>query len=177
MGSDAHISERAEGLREAFDRSFVGVQHYDPVETEDFLAISAGGDSFMLRLGAIKGFFADKKVTPVPSRVAALRGLAGFRGTMLPVYDLAALLGYGTSREPRWIAIAAEAPIAFAFDSFEGHFRFQKDAIAARSAAEAAGHLREVVHNESFVRPIIDMPSIVAAIRDRSPTAGATQEH
>jgi chemotaxis signal transduction protein len=177
IGEDVHISKRAAGLREAFDQSFVVAQHYDPVDTADFLAIRVGGDPFMLRLGEIAGFHADKKITPLPSRVAELRGVAGFRGTMIPVYDLAALLRYPNAKSPRWLAIAAAAPVALAFDSFDGHFRFAADTVASRDGADAEEHLRQVVRTEQFVRPIIDIPSIVAAIRGRAPIAGKTQEH
>jgi chemotaxis signal transduction protein len=177
IGESIHISERAAGLRKAFDRAFAEPQHHDSVATTDFLSIRVGGDPYMLRLAEIAGFFADKKVTRLPSRVAELSGVAGFRGTMLPVYDLAALLRYPPSPSARWMAIAAQAPLALTFDAFDGHFRFATDAIAARDEADAGGHLRHVVHTDQFVRPIIDISSIVGAIRGRAPKSGTTQEY
>jgi chemotaxis signal transduction protein len=177
ISESVHISERAAALRAAFDRTFVEAQHYDSVATADFLSIQVGGDPYMLRLSEIAGFFADKKVTRLPSRVGELSGVSGFRGTMLPVYDLAALLGYPIAKSARWMAITAEVPVALAFDSFDGHFRFATDAIAARDGIDAKGHLHQVVRSEEFVRPIIDIPSIVAAIRERAPIAGTAQEH
>jgi purine-binding chemotaxis protein CheW len=167
-----HISDRAAALRQAFDRSFVEPQHYDVTETEDFLAIRVSGDAYMLRLTEVAGFYADKKITRLPSRVAALAGVAGFRGTMLPVYDLAVLLKYPPSQSARWMALATEAPLALTFDSFEGHFRFPIGTIAARDGADAEGYLKRVVRTEESVRPIIDIPSIVAAIRGQAPVAG-----
>jgi purine-binding chemotaxis protein CheW len=177
IGEAVHISDRAAALREAFDRSFVEPQHCDAVATEDFLAIRVGGDPHMLRLAEIAGFYSDRKITGLPSRAAALAGIAGFRGTMLPVYDLAVLLKYAPSQSARWMAIAAEAPLALTFDSFEGHFRFRSDVVAERDGVDTEGHLRRVVRTEDYVRPVIDIPSIVAAICGGTPVAGKTEEH
>ena len=43
--------------------SFVEVQHFEPVATEDFLSIHVGGDPYVLRLAEIAGLFVDKKIT------------------------------------------------------------------------------------------------------------------
>lgn len=175
--ADVHISDRAAELRRAFDRSFVEVQHFQSVATEDFLSVNVGGDPYVLRLGEVAGLFADKKVTRLPSGVAELSGVAGFRGAIVPVYDLAALLRYPASQSARWMVIAAEAPVALAFDSFDGHCRFATDAVAARDGVDSGGHLDKIVRASDFVRPIVNIPSIVAAIRARGPIAGAIKEH
>ena len=145
--------------------------------TEDFLSVNVGGDPYALRLGEVAGLFADKKVTRLPSGVAELSGVAGFRGAIVPVYDLAALLRYPASQTARWMVIAAEAPIALAFNSFDGHCRFAADAVAVRDGAGTGGHLDKIVRSDDFVRPIINIPSIVAAIRALRPIAGARKEH
>ena len=140
IGESIHISERAAGLRKAFDRGLRRAAASSiPSRRRISYRSSVGGDPYMLRLAEIAGFFADKKVTRLPSRVAELSGVAGFRGTMLPVYDLAALLRYPPSPSARWMAIAAEAPLALTFDSFDGHFRFAADAIAARDERRCRG--------------------------------------
>lgn len=167
----AEASERAADLRRAFDSGFVEPKAVVSNATEDFLAIEVGGDPYMLRLSEVAGFFVDKKLTPLPSGVAELRGVAGFRGAIVPVYDLAALLHYPQAQSARWVAIAAEAPIALAFASFEGHFRFAADAIASHDGADS--HLRHTVRTEAFVRPVVNIPSVVAAIRAKAPTCGS----
>lgn len=165
---ELHISERATELKRAFDRSFVEVQHFEPVVTEDFLSIHVGGDPHMLRLTEIAGLFVDKKITILPSRVAELKGVAGFRGEMVPVYDLSALLRYPPSSATRWMVIAAAARVALAFDAFDGHFRFPAAAVASRDVSESGEHLSQIVRAENFVRPVINVPSLVAAIRTRA---------
>lgn len=174
--SETPVSERAAELRRAFDRSFAETPRGDPPETIDFLVVKVGGDDLMLRLAEIAGVYADKTVVPVPSRAPGLLGIAGFRGAMLPVYDLAPLLGYPPSETWRWLVIAAGAEVALAFDSFAGHLRLPAASIAAREGGHG-GHLRQVARTERFVRPVVDIPLVIAAIRSRAEGGDRTQEY
>lgn len=173
----AHISERADGLRQAFDLSFVEARRLETKETEDLLAVEIGGDPYMLRLAEIAGFLSDKKVTRLPSSAPELSGVGGFRGAIMPVYDLAALLKYPPSRTTRWMVIAAAAPVALAFDEFDGHHRFAADEIVVRDGSDEDELLSHVVHAGQFVRPIVNISSIVAAIQHHAAAVGAAQEH
>src|SRR6202023_3988958 len=92
----------------------------DTTLKEDLLAVRIGTQLFAIRLSEITGLFAGKKVTPVPGGHPALCGIAGFRGAILPVYDLQILLGHCGTATPRWLVIAAAAPVALAFAVFEG---------------------------------------------------------
>jgi chemotaxis signal transduction protein len=170
--AEVHISDRAAELRRTFDRSFIEVQHIESVATEDFLAIHVGGDPYVLRLAEVAGLHAERKITALPSRVGELKGLAGFRGAMLPVYDLAALLGYRPSSEARWMVIAADTPIALAFDTFDRHCRLPRAAVTSEGNAPSRDHLGQIVRAENFVRPIVNVPSLVAAIRSRAAGSG-----
>jgi chemotaxis signal transduction protein len=174
---ELHISERAAELGRTFDRGFVEIQHIESVATEDFLSIHVGGDPYVLRLAEIGGIFVDKKVTDLPSHVAELKGIAGFRGAMLPVYDLAALLGYPPANATRWMVRAADAPVALAFDAFDGHFRFPRDAVASHDDSSSNEHIHEIVRAGDRARSIIHLPSVIAAIRKRAPEAGSNKEH
>ncbi len=175
--SDFHISEQAVELRRAFDRSFVELQRFEPVATEDFLSIHVGGEPYVLRLTEIAGLFVDKKVTELPTRVAELRGVAAFRGAMVPVYDLAPLLGYSPSKATRWMVMAATARVALAFDAFDGHFRFPLAAIASRPESNSQDHIRQIVRADGGIRSIIHLPSVIAAIRNQVPEAAPKKEH
>ena len=123
MEAASHVSERAAELRRDFDRSFAEPPRVDTVVKDDLLAIRLGAQGFAMRLSEITGLFADKKVTRVPGASAALLGIAGFRGSIVPVYDLQSLLGHSGGQTPRWLVIAAAAPVAFAFEAFEGQLR------------------------------------------------------
>jgi chemotaxis signal transduction protein len=178
MSEDAagRLARRAEELRREFDRSFA-----EPVRTEaareaDFLAVRIGAEACALRLSEITGLHADRKITRVPGGDAALLGIAGFRGTILPVYSLRALLGRPAADMPRWLVVAAGAPIALGFEGFQGHLRIARDAILPQQSGERRGYAREYVRAHSLVRPIIDLPAVLATIGLRTPEAAPKEE-
>jgi chemotaxis signal transduction protein len=160
------VGERAAELRLAFDRVFAEPIRLDTTAKEDLLAIRIGTQAFAIRLSEITGLFADRKIVPVPGSHAALRGIAGFRGTLVPVYDLQALLGHSTAQSSRWLVIAAAAPVALAFEAFEGQLRVSRDAILPQpSGPESGGYTREFVRTQNFVGPIMHLPSVLDSIK------------
>jgi purine-binding chemotaxis protein CheW len=169
---EAGISGRAAELRQIFDRSFIQVQHVESVATEDFLAIHVAGDPYALRLSEVAGLYAERKITPVPTNVAELKGIAAFRGTMVPVYDLAALLRYPPSSTARWIVRAANAPVALAFDAFDRHCRLPCAAVSSESSTRSSDYLGQIIRAGDFVRPLVNLPSLIAAIRSVAGASG-----
>jgi chemotaxis signal transduction protein len=160
------IAGRAAELRLAFDRAFAEPVRADTTLNEDLLAIRVETQAFAIRLSEITGLFADKKITPVPGSHAALCGIAGFRGAVVPVYDLQILLGHSSASTPRWLVIAAAAPVALAFEAFEGQLRISRDAILPQPARpEVRSYAREFVRTRNFVGPIMHLPSILDAIK------------
>jgi purine-binding chemotaxis protein CheW len=160
------MAERAKELRLAFDRAFAEPVRPDTTVKEDLLAIRVDRQAFAIRLSEITGLFADKKITPVPGSHAALRGVAGFRGTIVPVYDLQILLGHASTSTPRWLVIAAAAPIALAFEAFVGQLRVARDAILPQpSRPESHSYAREFVRTENFAGPVMHLPSLLDAIK------------
>ena len=164
--SVSHVTKRAAELRLAFDRAFAEPPRIDTTSKEDLLAIRVGAQAYAMRLSEISGLFADKKITPVPGSHAALRGLAGFRGALVPVYDLQTLLGHPNTETPRWLVIAAAAPIALVFAGFDGQLRVSRDAIVPQpSRPETRSYARDFVGNDDFVGPILHLPSVLEAIK------------
>jgi purine-binding chemotaxis protein CheW len=160
------LTARAAQLRLAFDATFAEPVHLDTTSKEDLLAVRVGAQAFAIRLSEITGLFAGKKVTPVPGGHAALRGIAGFRGAIVPVYDLHALLCHGNAPTLRWLVIAAAAPVALAFDAFEGQLRVARDAILPQpSRPEIQSYARELVRTPHFVGPVMHLPSLLDAIK------------
>lgn len=158
------ISQRASALRREFDRSFTSPPPAGGTAHEDMLAIRCGGRSVALRLKEIAGLFVDKKITTVPGAIAALSGLAGFRGAIVPVYDLQALAAQTAAQAWRWLFVAAAAPVAFSFEAFEGQLRVAPDAIAPQDADEAQAFTRAFVRGGDMLRPIIHLPSVLDAL-------------
>lgn len=173
----SHVTERAAELRRDFDRAFAEPVRLDPAAKEELLSIRVGGQACALRLSEISGLFVDKKITRVPGGNAALRGIAGFRGALLPVYDLPALLGHGGTPARRWLVIAAAAPVALAFDAFERQLRASRDEILPQPArSETSGFAREIVRAQTFIGPILHLPSILEAIKASRMAAAPKKE-
>jgi chemotaxis signal transduction protein len=163
--SPGGIAERASDLRRAFDRSFAEAPRQDTTIAQDVLAITVSGHRFAIRLSEIAGLFGDKKIAPVPARSPTLLGLAGFRGAAVPVHDLRRLFGLpGTGGLPRWLVIAAAAPIALAFDGFDGQLRLSRDAVAAHEGGVARAYVHEIVRARGHARAIVDIAVVLETI-------------
>lgn len=152
-------------LRRSFDRSFAEAPRDETAPHVDVLAISVGDDPYAVRLADISGIFANKKVTWLPGPVVELLGLASVRGTLLPVYDLRAVLGYPKTSTCRWLVVTARMEVALAFEQFDGHLRVSRETVVAGGSADPRSrHVREVARTGSFGRPIIHIPSILEQI-------------
>lgn len=159
------ISQRARELRQAFDHTFAAPLHLDTTIKVDLLGIAVGGRNCALRLSDIAGLFAGKKITRVPGGGAALRGIAGFRGSVLPVYDLEVLLGHPSVGTAPWLIVASAAPVALAFEAFVGQLRVKPNEIVPQaSRQEMANFARELVRTESFIGPVLHLPSVLETI-------------
>lgn len=175
--SEARAKDRVTELREAFDRSFAQAPITEPAAVENLLAIRVGADPYVLRMTEVAGLSADKKVTHLPSPVSELLGIAGFRGTVLPVYDLATLLGYPRPVEPRWLVVIAATPLALAFEVFDGYVTTREEAIAPEPQAATRGrHVQQVVRIGNLVRPVVSLASVLEWIRHRASRDGLEKE-
>jgi chemotaxis signal transduction protein len=164
----SHIGGRAAELRLAFDRGFAAPRRLDADRSEKLLAIRVGAEPYAMRLAEVAGLFVDKKVTPVPGGDAALIGIAGFRGAIVPVHSLDALLGHSAAQRPRWLVIAAAAPIALAFDAFEAQLSLPREAILpAPSGGDSRSFTKEFVRTPNFSGPVMHLPSVLDVIKSR----------
>lgn len=171
----ADAARRLADLRQAFDVSFAAppaTRHDDLV---DLLAVTVGHEPLAVPLAAMAGLVTDRVVTPLPGSPPELVGVAGLRGQLVPVYDLAALLGRAPAAErsaPRWLLLAAGSPVfAVAADRVDGHLRVPPDAIAQPdSATGSAPATGAVVHVGGAPRAVVDMPAIRATVAMRTTT-------
>ena len=164
-------------LRAEFDLSFALPHRPDSIKRESLLAIHIGRDPFALRLAEISGLFSDRKITPIPSPVAALMGVVSFRGAIMPVYNLQAYFDQPQAEQPRWLVIASAASIALAFHRFDGHARISPEDLLPREEHHRGGRFaREFVRLQSLMRPIVHLPTIIDAIRAQSTEPTSTTE-
>ena len=164
--SPSDVKNRLAGLREDFDRSFTEPARQHDAEYAELLAIRAGGRPYAVRLAQASGVHSDRPVTPLPGPQAALLGVAGFGGAIVPVYDLAALLGHPVPDRPRWLVLAAGAPpLALAFHDLDGHVRVPTAAIVGEPGGDTGrGVLRGMVPLPGGTRPIVDLLSARAVV-------------
>jgi purine-binding chemotaxis protein CheW len=177
--NDTHsgLAARAPELRRAFDQGFSEARRLETTSTEDFLAIRLGAEPHAIRCSEIAGLFVDKKITRLPGQVGALLGVAGFRGVVMPVYDLRALLGYPAAETPRWLVLAAASPVAFVFDVFDAHLRLPNTEILPRRESKSSrGYVTEYAHARTGAMPILRLPSLLEAISNPAPQAAPHEE-
>lgn len=157
----------ARALAEAFDRSFTVARPAAPPKPRDYLMIRVGGDPHAIALLDLAELVPLGKLTTLPGSPECL-GLAGVRGAAVPVYDLRSLLGYAAGGEPAsWLTILASARLALIFDAVEGFLRLPDE--AEGDAVPAQRHVRHVLRSADAVLPVLDIDSILAAIRSLAP--------
>jgi chemotaxis signal transduction protein len=179
LENETDHSDLALRLREEFDRAFSLPAREHAVENADLLAIGLNGDGYALRVPEITGIAAGRKILPLPGAPAGLLGLSGIRGALVPVWDLAALLGYGTAgvtrRELRWLVLGpGEAPWALAFEEFQGYLRIPRSDLhpiadgggaAAGTGPAGAGFARETCFVDGSLRKVIGMQDLLEAVK------------
>ena len=162
-------------LRSAFDESFAAPaasrEHHESV-----IQVRVGSEVFAIRTGHITGLVKSRKVVPLPSRIPELLGLAALRGSLIPVYDLAALLGIppGVNGSSWLILVPGDTPIGLAFDGFEG--QQVPEWLCDERSARSPEPVRQLVRMGSAVRAVLDIPGVAEAIRKRAGLAEPAKE-
>ena len=168
--SGLSTEKRVRAMREAFDGSFAMQAEVAPT-LDSYLAVRLGRRAHALPVREIGGLFARKPITRLPTAEPALLGIAHFRGTIAPVYDLQLLLGHAPADNPGWLVIASTAPVAFAFSRFEGHVRVaQQDIVTDESGGKGEPQQQSIRANGSLL-PIVHLDTIIGTIGKRMPTA------
>jgi purine-binding chemotaxis protein CheW len=177
MTTASRILERVARARLEFDRAFAEPPRVADVATTDLLAIRAGNRSCAIRVSEIAGLHLDKKVTPVPGTDRSLRGIAAFRGTILPVHDLAVLLGESAMpAPPRWLLVATAAPIALALHGFEGQRRVVCGDIVGAPPGQGDRHAAALVRGPIWNGPLLALSSVLQSIGGAATPGGPQQE-
>jgi chemotaxis signal transduction protein len=171
MTSVSPIAAKAAELRSVFDHARAApFPSGEEEQTEDLLAIRVSRDAYAIRVTEISGLATDRKVVTFPSPVAELLGVAGIRGALVPVYSLAALLGYAVETEQaRWLALCGtEETFALAFCDFEGYVRVRTAQLYSAEQNDVARvHVTQVARTTDLVRAVVSIPLLREAIQER----------
>jgi chemotaxis signal transduction protein len=165
------MSERTtlDALRSAFDSGFA-TEPTAPPEHVDLIVVRAAGASFAVRVAELTGVVPCHAVTPLPCDDATALGIAAVRGVALPVYDLAASLGRGTSSSNRWMLLTAGSDrVALAFEEIEQYVRAPRDGFAR--AAPHGGSIAlvptEVARVGGALWPVISIADFLKRLEER----------
>lgn len=159
------IARSLADLRRAFDETFARPVADVVTDAQELIAVPIGSDRYLLQVRELAGLFAERRVVALPTRTPMFLGVAGIRGAVVPVWQLAGLLGHpGDEHAPRWLALASTPRVGLAFGRFGGHVRLPPAAIPTAPDRDAGAHVRAVVRLDGVVHRIVDIPSILAAI-------------
>ncbi|XXY49250.1 chemotaxis protein CheW [Sorangium sp. So ce269] len=175
----ALLAERLAELQRAFDASFAAPAEARPEEPARGLAIRAGDRRLVARVDELAAVEPCRRIVPLAGGPPGLLGLAGLRGRLVAVYDLAALVA-GRPRAgvagpaPRWLLVCAEHPeIALAIDELEGHARFSCAEVHPDDGADTGEHVREVVDVDGAPRGLLRVPAVAATVLRRAQRGAA----
>lgn len=156
------LLQQLQDWRAQFDRSFAEpVRNVDESPTLDILGIRIAGAPFALNLADLAGLLPAMTPAPYPARAPGLLGLIGHQGQVLPLYDLQALMGQGEATVTRWWAVVRDAPLALAFEGFDGQWRIEAADRLQQSDALGTGW---AIRRGGVLRPLIEMAGVVARV-------------
>jgi purine-binding chemotaxis protein CheW len=162
-----------------FDESFASAPGSEQQPLVPLIAILVSGDPAVLRARDILGIAKVKRILPFPSVFAEVIGIAGMRGVVVPVFDLAKLLQMPTAQgRTDWLVLAnRESPIAFAFEKFEGQVEVSPAAIFSAETPSGADGPTLLARVGSSIRPVVEVPHLVEEIRKRAGLPGPARSN
>jgi chemotaxis signal transduction protein len=171
MSGLSPIAKTVADLRNTFDRSYsLPPSSPGTEQIENLLAIRLAGSPYAIRVTEVTGLANNRKTVALPSPIPELLGVAGIRGGLVPVYSLAALLGYARDMSPaRWLALCGnEDQVGLGFSDLEGYLRVPvAQMYAAGHENVTRGHVKDVVRTDGLIRAVVSIPSLVEMIQRR----------
>lgn len=170
------LDHDAAALGRAFDQRFAAREAPDARRTEDLVLARAGATPVGLRLTEIAGLYDAARVVRAPGGAPGFVGLAGVRGRVVPVFDLASLLGSGAAdAAPRpLLAIAAGADrVGLLVSRPIGYVELpHPEGDEAGDTLGAQPFVRRLARAAGALVAVVDVPAVVREIAARS--GGAT---
>lgn len=165
----AEVLDRVAALRQAFDQSFAAAAGGHAEETDEIIAIRVLEHHYGIRVRDISGVTRSQRIVPLPSSTPELGGLVQVRGIVLPVYSLAALLGYSGAavRCPFWTVLCGTGhPLGLDIGELEFYARVPRSRLVAPDdTMPGRRFISHVTRTGDTLRAIIDVAVVTETIR------------
>ncbi len=159
--------DRAALLGQEFDAGFA-IKPPPPGERrEEILIIRLAGRRYGLRLGQVEAVVRGKTITRLPGAPPDQLGLAGFRGRLVTVFDLAAWLGHERA-EGDWLALVRSEDgqrLGLAFDGLERQLSLMPDELLPSSERNWVDSL---IAQPEGTLTVLSLPALLARLGESS---------
>ncbi|ATB27546.1 chemotaxis protein CheW [Melittangium boletus] len=154
---------RLDELRDSFDSSFSRPPPVQKDPGEALLRLRVGSSPLVVRLADLSGLHLMPRVVRLPGAPASLLGLAGLRGQLFAVHDLAASLGLRSEESPGWLLLAGGAKrVGLAAAGFEGQLRATSEQLSTDMASAPHPLLATRVRlPDGALVPVLDVETLV----------------
>lgn len=158
-------------LRRDFDGSFAEEPVIAILAGEALLTLTVCGQAYAMRAAEVSSLARDRRIAPLPQAPASFIGLSGLRGSLLPVWDLAALLDLGRAPSAPWlITVQGEPAWALAFERFDGYLDQPAEGFCRYASQGAvAAFAQQAALGPQGLRPILELTLLRKAILALSP--------
>ncbi len=169
--ADMHaVAMQLQRLRLDFDGAFAQPCATSNDSVQDFIAVRCGDARLAVRISEAAGLERRVRLVALPNAPAAMLGLAGLHRQLLPVYDLARIIGTGDgvcleADCAAWVVLAAcpsGGHVGLAVARFEGLLRATKNQVMA--APTSAHAVSSVLDLPGGRLPILDLPTIITLV-------------
>lgn len=162
-------SAQLRALRRQFDESFAAPEAERGDEGLQLLAVRAGGQAFALRLSDLTGVAAGRRVVPLPGDASRVLGLVGIRGQLVPVLDLAGILGLPAGEEPGWVALVGSSPpVGLALDRVDAFARCDHADVLPATGGNPL--VQAAVRVGGALLPLLDLPRLTREALSADPS-------
>ena len=153
--------------RREFDSSFTVPAVISRKHVHLVVRIRVSDRIFAVKRDELTGISKLKQVLPIPSSASALLGITTVRGTLVPVFDLAAMLGLTSSREQAaWTLLINRAtPVGLAFDDFEGQSEVFSGNFFDGDPPQAGSYFHQIAETDAGKLPVLDIAGLLESIR------------
>jgi chemotaxis signal transduction protein len=157
-------SDLVHALRDAFDQTFA---EHEPVRTRptELVVVTIGGHDVVVPLADVAAVGRTKPLA-LPGTGSLVLGVQQLGRALVPVWDLAALLGQPRSGSPTWVWVAARHPsVGFAVTALRRHTADASTSGATAGATTGLPCTAGVVPVGGDLLPRLDVDSLHDRVR------------